>query len=151
MELILQRTAHSVECTQGMLSLPGSVLYTLELPWIEDADHPGGVPNHSCVPAGIYALVLHDTAKHPKTFALVNEALGVIHESDASQPNARVACLIHIANFPNELEGCIGVGTAAGTCVVRSSRMALDEFKAAVPWEAGHTLTILTIDKQESK
>lgn len=151
MNLTLQRTAQSNECTQGILSLPGSVLYTLELPWIDDPDFPGGEPDRSCVPTGVYALALHDTEKHPKTFALVNEDLGVIHEPDASRPNARVACLIHVANFPNELEGCIGVGTATGTCTVRSSRMALEEFKEAVPWEAGHTLTILTIDKQESK
>jgi hypothetical protein len=125
-----------------MMLLPDSELYTLELPWVPEADYPGGAPDRSCVPPGIYQLALHDTAKHPKSFALVNAALGVIHEPDAAYPNARVACLIHVANFPRDLEGCIGVGTASGEDCIRNSVIAYGEFTRAVPWIAGHTLTI---------
>lgn len=144
LDLILQRRgAQSADCTQGFLRLPDVVLATLELPWIADPDFPGGAPDRSCVPPGLYTLALHDTPKHPKTFALVNRALGVIHEPDATFPNARVACLIHAANYPHELEGCIGLGTVADTCVVWSSQIALAKFKLAVPWVEGHTLTIV--------
>jgi hypothetical protein len=126
------------------MALPGSVLNTLELPWVYEADFPGGAPSRSCVPEGIYELALHDTPKHPTSFALVNPELGVIHEPDADLPNARVACLIHIANFIQDLQGCIGVGTIFGdVCTVMNSRIAYDEFLAEVPWVAGHTLSIL--------
>jgi hypothetical protein len=143
MDLILQRTSQSIDCTMGTLALPNSLLYTLELPWLFEPDFPGGAPSRSCVPPGVFQLVLHDTPKHPQSFALVNADLGVIHEPDPAFPNARVACLIHIANFIRDLLGCIGVGTSTGHCSVLNSRIAYDEFKAAVPWIAGHTLTIL--------
>jgi hypothetical protein len=144
MNLILQRISQSRQCTLGTLALPGSILNTLELPWVFEADCPGGAPSRSCVPAGLYDLVLHDTPRHPKSFALVNQDLGVIHEPDATFPNARVACLIHIASFTEDLLGCIGVGTVFGDyCSVSNSRIAYGEFTAAVPWVAGHTLSIL--------
>jgi hypothetical protein len=142
MNLTLQRTSQTSGGTIGMMMLPDSELYTLELPWVPEAGFPGGAPDKSCVPAGIYQLALHDTARHPKSFALVNRALGVIHEPDPAFPNARVACLIHIANFIRDLEGCIGVGTATGDNCVLNSVIAYGEFTQAVPWVAGHTLTI---------
>jgi hypothetical protein len=87
-------------------------------------------------------LVLHDTPKHPKSFALVNPNLGVIHEPDITYPHARVACLIHRANYLRDLEGCIGVGMAATDCMLSASRLAFDHFNAQVPWVEGHTLEI---------
>jgi hypothetical protein len=139
--LTLQRTSENATCTQGVLTADALTLYTLELPWVPDA-YPGGTPNESCVPAGVYQLVLHDTPKHPQSFALVNPDLGVIHEPDPAYPNARVACLIHIANVTAELEGCIGVGLSAVGCTLYSSAEAYAQFQAAVPWVTGHTLTI---------
>ena len=96
----------------------------------------------SCVPPGLYDLVLHDTPKHPRSFALVNPDLGVIHEPDPQFPNYRVACLIHVANYPSQLEGCIGLGLTAGPCEAWESAVALGKFNAQVPWVAGHTLSI---------
>lgn len=145
--LLLQREKNegSDACTPGKLLLPtnGVQLFSLELPWVFDAAHPGGHPNVSCVPPGVFDLVLHDTFKHPKSFALVNPALGVIHEPDAAYPTARVACLLHIANEISELEGCIGLGmTRPGPCSIGSSRIALEIFNRQVPWVTGHTLEI---------
>jgi hypothetical protein len=141
--LTLERTSRTPECTQGVLELPGGfTLYTLERTWAPDASFPGGEPDVSCVPAGVYELALHDTPKHPQCFALVNPALGVIHEPDPAYPNARVACLLHVANYPSQLEGCIGVGMSAEPCVISQSTLALSQLKANVPWVAGHTLMI---------
>lgn len=143
MDLTLKRTSRTDACTQGTLALPsGLELHSLELTWLPDPDFPGGMPDKSCVPPGIYQLALHDTPKHPKSFALVNIELGVMHEPDPAYPNARIACLIHVANFPAELEGCIGVGMTAGSCEIWESAIALAHFKSEVPWQAGHTLTI---------
>jgi hypothetical protein len=142
-ELLLNRTRQTSECTVGVLILPGGrYLHTLELPWVPDPGYPGGKPDVSCVPRGLYQLVLHDTVKHPKSFALVNPALGVIHEPDVWNPNFRVACLIHVANTVQELEGCIGLGMNAAGCTVSSSRAALEYFNSQVPWVAGHQLEI---------
>lgn len=144
MNLTLQRTSENALCTQGKLTADALTLYTLELPWVPDA-YPGGTPNESCVPAGVYQLVLHDTPAHPKSFALVNPALGVIHEPDPMYPNARVACLIHVANYVSDLQGCIGVGLMAGECMVNMSRAAYIQFQDVVPWVPGHTLEILAV------
>lgn len=141
MNITLQRTAMSEICTEGFIAQ--TRLYSLELPWVPEAGYPGGHPDRSCVPAGVYQLVLHDTVKHPQSFALVNSELGVIHEPDPSFPNARVACLIHAANIPEDLQGCIGIGMTRLNCFVGNSRSAMENFKAEVPWVAGHTLTIV--------
>lgn len=143
MDLELQRTSYGAACTEGKMQLGAILLYSMELPWTPEEGFPGGHPDTSCVPSGMYALKLHDTPKHPKTFALVNRDLGVIHEPDPSFPNARTACLIHVANYPEDLEGCIGLGLSQQYCFIGASAAAMAHFRAAVPWEAGHTLTII--------
>jgi Family of unknown function (DUF5675) len=125
-------------------------LQTLERPWVPAPDGvPGGHPMISCVPAGEYQLVLHDTPQHPQTWALVNPALGVYHELADIPPgeSGRVACLIHSANLVEQLAGCISVGLARSEMDnepdVSDSREAFAQLKAAVPWTNGHTLTIV--------
>lgn len=143
MHLVLPRDAQTPECTQGTLALPsGVVLQTLELAWLPDPVYIAGKPGESCVPAGVYALEIHDTPKHPKTWALVNPDLGVIHEPDPAHPFCRTACLLHVANRPRDLEGCIGLGTTRATCVIYDSRSGFASLQAELPWENGHTLEI---------
>lgn len=143
MNLRLQRTSSNANCTQGSLVLPdGTVLHTLELPWLAAAASPGGRPDVSCVPPGVYQLKRHDTVKHPKSFALVNPELGVIHEPDPAYPYARTACLIHVANRTRDLEGCIGIGEGCGDCLLFDSRLGLRKFQDQVPWMEGHFLEI---------
>jgi uncharacterized protein DUF5675 len=124
-------------------------LQTLERPWIPaDDGSPGGHPLTSCVPRGVYQLVLHDTPAHPQTWALVNPALGVYHELNDIPPGqtGRVACLIHQANLVAQLEGCIGVGLERsklnGEPDIADSIKAFKVLKDAVPWTNGHTLEI---------
>lgn len=144
MNLTIQRTSHGAACTEGKMQLDRLLLYTMELPWVALEGFPGGAPDKSCVPAGVYALECHDTAKHPRTFALVNRDLFVIHEPDPTLPNARVACLLHSANYPEELEGCIALGLSQQYCFVGSSGAAMGQFRQLVPWQNGeHTLTII--------
>jgi len=148
--LTLIREPDDGKRTFGVMTVGGLTLQTLERPWIEAPDGvPGGHPMTSCVPAGAYTLVLHDTPKHPQTWALVNPDLGVYHElADIPAGNqGRVACLIHTANIVEQLAGCIGVGltrsTLNGEPDVGASIMAFNELKAVVPWTAGHSLTII--------
>lgn len=144
MNLTLVHDLDATDCTMGVLTVFELELQTLELPWIPDpSGAPGGLKEKSRVPAGTYDLVLHDTLKHPKTWALVNRELGVIHEPDQTMPNARTACLIHSANFENQLEGCIGVGLARMGHEILQSLNAIVQLRDIVPWVAGHTLTIV--------
>jgi hypothetical protein len=128
------------------------ILQTLERPWVPAPDgSPGGHPQTSCVPPGLYQLVRHDTPKHPQTWALVNPALGVYHlPSDVPAGLAyvpRTVCLIHSANLVVQLEGCIGVGLSRsklnGEPDIADSVNAFAELKHAVPWIEGHTLQII--------
>lgn len=146
MNLTLVRVSQSAESTQGTLMLPlgNTLLHTLELPWIP-AQTPGGVHDKSCVPLGTYDLALHNTPKHPRSFALVNPSLGVIHEPDPKYPHARVACLLHVANTPAELLGCIGIGLHCGKDCLYESRSAYVDLQEQLPWEAGHTLAIIAV------
>lgn len=131
-----------------MLVVGDVVLHTIERPWIPAADHPGGTNGVSCVPAGRYALELHDSAAHPETWALVNHELGVYHlDTDIPKgQGGRTVVLIHPANWASQLEGCIapglGRGASAGIPMVTASKPAFLRLKAAVPWRNGHFLSI---------
>jgi hypothetical protein len=123
-------------------------LQTLERPWIPSIAGPGGHAQTSCVPLGVYELVLHDSAAHPKTWALVNPALGVYHQPGdvPTGQTGRTECLIHTANTIAQLAGCIGVGMTRsllnGEPDVASSVAAFTALKEAVPWIEGHTISI---------
>lgn len=152
LHLIREPVQPNADCTLGILLVADLALSTIERPWIPSSTCKGGAKGLSCVPIGTYDLVLHDTPKHPRTFALVNFDLDVLHnEGDDHDPDIdRVACLIHPANFVNQIEGCIAPGlrhtkapegTLGGYMVV-NSRDAFAKLMAVVPWALGHTLEI---------
>jgi hypothetical protein len=136
--LILERDLDDGVCTLGRLFVDGNHWYTIERPWIPDPLHVGGLAGRSCVPVGVYELVLHDSEAHPETWALVNAVLGVTHYG----PSARSAVLIHPANHAYELRGCIAPGMELAHQSVLRSRQAFAQLKAALPWTIGHILEI---------
>lgn len=148
MDLQLVRDVAQVSYSYGTLTLDALTLQTLELGWAPEPGAVCGRPDRSCVPAGAYQLALHDSPKHPKTWALVNPDLGLYHEPDdvpAGVTVCRIACLLHVANYPTELEGCIGVGRTRDTAqppAIWQSASAMALLQAALPWVDGHTLTI---------
>lgn len=151
MKLILRREPQqpSHDCTLGILFVGDLSLVTIERPWIPSAVSNGGQKGVSCVPAGTYRLVQHDSEAHPLTWALVNEELDVVHfPGDSDNPAARSAVLIHPANWAHELRGCIAPGTrttvdAKGRYMVCDSRKAMRLLQQRVRWdEPGHTLEI---------
>lgn len=138
-------TATGAYC-QGILRAGALEFQTIERPWIDAPPGKGGKSGVSCVPPGMYQLVRHDTEAHPHSFALVNPALDVYHEPgdvphDRAQ-YARVAILIHVANEPWEVQGCLGLGTTRGIGCVQQSRTAMDRFNLTVPWIPGHIIQI---------
>lgn len=144
MDLTIVRDLDDVRCSAGTLTIYSTELQSLERPWRAPPDC--GEPGRSCVPLGTYQLVRHDTEAHPRSFAIVNEALGVYHYNIPAGALGRSACVIHVANRPEELRGCIALGLvrarAAASWELRESQRAIDKFYALVPWIDGHTLTI---------
>jgi len=150
MNIVLIRDYAGDDCTLGRLTVAvdGAIFEALERPWVADPTCIGGHPDLSCVPAGTYQLALHDSPKFPKHFALVNHALGVYH-MPADVPSgvlARTACLLHSANFVDQLEGCCALGRSrrhiAERWMITDSQAAYGTFAGIVPWIEGHTLAI---------
>jgi len=147
MNLVVARDYQDTKLTLGLLSVEDLILDTLEPPWIPDPNGGlGGTPCLSCAPVGIYDLVLHNSVKHPRTFVLVNQALGIYA---SPTPGMRSDVLIHGGNVETDTEGCIILGCSRGTLAgeeaVLESAKALAQFRDMVPWIAGHTLQILGV------
>lgn len=96
------RRSYLDNCTIGKISLDGiDICYTVEKVWLSN------IPFKSCVPAGVYELLEHNSPKHGQCHVLKNHNLGVgIDKGDS----VRYGCLIHIANFPSQVVGCIAPG-----------------------------------------
>lgn len=90
----LTRISSGAEGTFGnLITDNGMSLVTLELPWQNDA------PNISCIPPGNYLVKWTSHPLHGWVYQVEN-VLG------------RSAILIHSANIPEQLLGCIAVGTS---------------------------------------
>lgn len=86
----------------------GRFMVSVEDPWNDNK------PFSSCIPDGRYQLVPWSSAKYPDTWAMVNPALGIfLRQADIPAHLvgvARFSCLLHPANFEDDIEGCIGPG-----------------------------------------
>lgn len=145
MKLRLLRDQSDAVCTLGVLSLEEAHWQTLERPWQADpAGNPGGHPETSCVPAGTYQLLRHDTTHHPRTWCLVNHVLGVYA---GPTHGMRDSILIHPANAVSQLMGCIAIGKGrrwiGQEWEITESRIAFSELQSALPWIDGHQLEII--------
>ena len=90
----------------------GELFYSVEKPWLDNA------PNVSCVPEGTYKTGWRDSPKFGETW----------HIKDV--PN-RTYILIHAANYPTDVHGCIGLGMQlmADRIAVGHSRKAVNAFE----------------------
>ena len=143
MNLTLTRDLMRADCTLGRIQVGETFYETMELPWLNNQQ---GI---SCVPQGDYQLFRHNSEAHPRTWALVNPKLNVIHYPQDGASGCRSLILIHIANYAAELRGCIGVGMArvfiGHTWMVQQSARAMAAIQAALPWTDDHTLTIRSL------
>lgn len=100
--LRLERFAMQPDATWGLLWLPGNgqVIFTLERPWACNR------PFVSCIPSGLYDLEPARSADHDGAWAIIGPGVSRYALPIAS----RYGCLIHAANFPHQVQGCIGVG-----------------------------------------
>ena len=113
MKLItLNRVITTDEGILGVLHSNGSPMaVTLERPWKDNKAW------ESCIPFGMYPLTRLDKSK----------AFNYPHYLLEGVPD-RTFIKIHVANYPSELSGCIGVGSyfANGSIAVCKSRNAMD-------------------------
>ncbi|WP_434357409.1 DUF5675 family protein [Parasalinivibrio latis] len=100
-------------------------------------------PGKSCVPEGTYTLYPHQSPKFGKCYALEAKALGVTRQG----PSLRTHILIHKANKPSDLQGCLAPGVDFGFVgnewAVINSKAAFD----ALMRELGGEPATLTIEK----
>ena len=110
MRLILKRFAYTPTETEGVLIFNDRRLYTIEKPWRHNKR------NISCIPDGLYQIEPWVRPSGAKVYRLLNPELRVYGE-DGDIPKGtlgRSYIYIHIANFADDLLGCIGVGLARG-------------------------------------
>jgi hypothetical protein len=120
--ITLKRFAYHPRGTLGVMHVPMHQLhtfYTIERPWLDNA------PFESCIPTGEYALQWKESPK----FGLCYEVKNVANRSHI---------LFHVANFPEEIEGCIGVGMSLMTdrIAVSESRKGIEAFHKATGGKA---------------
>ena len=115
--ITLTRIISTDEGVLGLLHKNGKpISVTLERPWKDNKAW------ESCIPFGTYPLTRLNESK----------AFRYPHYLLEDVPN-RTYIKIHVANYPSELHGCIGVGSyyANGTIAICKSRKAMDH----VMWE----------------
>ena len=114
---ILIERSYTPYGTLGRLTAGGLSLWTIELPW------RGNERNESCIPPGVYTTIKHDSPNHGSTLWL-------------QEVPERSEILIHAANYPSQLDGCIAPGLRPGITsdelAVWDSRAALDKLLDAV-------------------
>lgn len=154
MKLTLTRTYRGADCTMGTMTLTDmdgkslTAVESMERPWIPDPQYVGGRKGVSCVPAGIYRLECHNSEAHPRTWALVNPLLGVVHWPTEAEEGQRTVVLVHAANYASELRGCIAPGLKSyvdavrGARMVTNSRAAMKLLQTLMPWTEDHELEI---------
>lgn len=114
-KLTLERQEHTHNSTIGSFYYNGEfICYSLELPW---RDNKRG---QSCVEPGLYELAHHLWKGKEPTFCLINEDKGVTHYDNADSKRSTI--LLHPANYPTEINGCIAPGMIKGFDVIRRSR-----------------------------
>lgn len=87
----IERFAYLGTGTLGKLTVGPWSCYTIERPWKNNQ------PSVSCIPEGEYRC-------EPFSGTRFKDVVQVMDVPD------RTFILIHVANFPHDIEGCIGVG-----------------------------------------
>lgn len=90
--------------TFGQLTLEdGAVFFTVERPWLDNRSRV------SCIPEGVYRLALRES---PVVYRTSREKYS--RGWSVTNVPSRSLIMIHVANLPTEVEGCIGVGMKHG-------------------------------------
>jgi len=127
---ILPRFIQDNKGTFGVLMTKGFACFTIERPWKDNRQYI------SCIPAGEYIMVRDNKGKH-KYFKLLNV------------PD-RKNIEIHVANFPEDVEGCIGFGESYNDQGVLESKHAINRFMRFMEGEDKAILKIKCYENKEN-
>lgn len=120
MNLKLERQSFTDKATFGSLYFNGEfICFTMERPYWKNQ------PFISSVEAATYTLEPHKSSKFGETYALVNNAIGVTHYKQKA--SKRYAILIHPANEPEQLAGCVACGMRVSDGRLINSKIAVDK------------------------
>jgi hypothetical protein len=113
MDVVLKRFCYHPEGTLGVIELAGKKLFTIERPWLDNAQ------NVSCIPTGTYLTRWRESPRFGFTWELQDV------------PD-RSYILIHAANYPSNVQGCIGLGEGlmGDKIAVSNSRKAVKTFES---------------------
>ena len=119
--IILERFAYSPDGTFGRLKLPGGwSCFTVERPWKSNE------PFESCIPDGVYDLKRRRSPVVERTSGGKH-----LYGWEVVDVPGRSYIMIHPANWPKDVQGCIGVGRdyaiIQGANGVTHSRATFDE------------------------
>lgn len=127
------------ETEKYLKGLRNPIMFSIEKAWRNNK------PNISCIPAGTYQLIQTKSPKYGNRYHLEAPTLGVFAKAQAGA--LRTHCLIHPANYEEELKGCIAFGleTRASTKRARvvSSTLATATFEEML--DKSSTQCLLTI------
>lgn len=111
--------------TEGELYLVKSastrfLCFTIERPWADNE------PNVSCIPDGHYQFNEHTRPDGRRAYIITDGCcVATPDELDPDRGLTRWGILMHPANRPDELEGCIAPGLGQGEGLVQHSRAAM--------------------------
>lgn len=110
--IVLERFCYHPEGTLGVIKLDGDLFYSIEKPWLDNAR------SVSCIPIGTYQTGWRKSPKFGQTWQI----------EDVTD---RTYILIHVANYPSDVHGCIGLGTylMGDRIAVSQSRKAVTRFE----------------------
>lgn len=124
--VIIERFAYSPDGTFGRIKLPtGKEFFTVERPWLSNK------PHESCIPDGIYIM---EKRRSP----VVERTTGgdYVEGWEITHVPGRTYIMLHPGNWPENFEGCIGVGlkyqVMDGRNGVTQSRSAFAQVMAAL-------------------
>ena len=132
MNLQLRRFAYLPEGTLGELFVPyGHSLYTIERPWLDNK------PFESCIPEGDYAVKPFNGTRFKDVWQLMDV------------PD-RSYILIHTANRPSDVQGCIGVGLfwhiSGKSPIVEESRKAVQSLHEIDDLRSIGSITVTSVN-----
>ena len=134
---------HQVEgATRSVWQIGRHTFYGIEQPWRDN------VPYKSCFPAGVYSLIPWSSPRHGECFAFIGGSVSLKQDDLAPPAITRFLCLVHVANYADDVEGCFGLGMrigrrdSDGAAAVWKSRFALARLKEILGEDPYHTAYI---------
>lgn len=124
MNVVIERHSYSPIGTFGRLFGGNDMFHTVERQWL------GNKPYESCIPEGIYDVIPYNSTKYPNVWEVTNVP-------------ERSKILIHIANTPSDVQGCIGLGMGFYGTGVSQSRIAVQSFRELMHGIDRFTLEII--------